>query len=86
MLFGAGAAHNDWVNTLEMGGIGKQSKSHINLFTIRSRLDSLESGSQVVFDISGTNIFCSVLLIRSDALELCHNYLKGLPNDVCQNI
>lgn len=86
MLFSAGAAHNDWVNTLEMGRIGKQSKSHINLFTGRSRLGTLESGSQMVFDISGASIFCGMLLIWSDSLELCHNHLKRLPNDVCQNI
>lgn len=86
MLLSAGAAHNDWVNTLEMGRIGKQSKSHVNLFTSRSRLGTFESGSQVVFDISGASIFCGVLLVWSDSLELCHNHLKGLPNDVCQNI
>ena len=33
MLLSAGAAHNDWVNTLKMGRVGKQGKSHINIFT-----------------------------------------------------
>lgn len=40
----------------------------------------------MVLDIAGASIFCGVLFVWSDSLELRHDDLKGLSNDVCQNV
>ena len=86
VLFGTSAAHYNWIHALEMRWIGQESYSHFDLVTGLRRLGSSQRCSQVVLNIARSCVFCGVLLVGSNTLELSHDDLQRLSDHICQDI
>jgi hypothetical protein len=79
VLFGACAPRNDGVDSLEMGGVREHGQ--FDLFVCFAVFAN-QSGSQMIFGVTGSLEATGELLVGFNSLELSHDDILGFLEDV----
>ncbi len=83
VLLSAGAASHTWVDSFQVRWIGHQGEFN---FVTRFTVASSESCAQMILDITCLGIDGFSARLWRDALELSHDDLHGLANNISQSV
>ena len=81
VLFGTATSLYTWVDSFQMRWVSHQSQLD---FVTRVSVTSTESCSEMVFDITSLSIDSLRSLLWLNTLELCHDDLHRLPDNISQ--